>query len=159
MNDFGQPGNVHLKGPSWWMCVCCWVEVLFDEVEVEEVVVRRGARCFLEMCPVRAASEAKSAESQSCQLHLVTPLVRWRAFKCFLRSVPVAKLAPQTVPQGMIHWQAREVLGAFTAKSRSDVVLKASLGGSVEVIGLGSGFGVAVKSMELAVLNGGTGPC
>src|SRR6201999_2333408 len=103
-------------------CVCLlWCLCVAEEVNME-------ARGFFEMCPVKAASEAKSAESQSCQWHFVTPLTRWTDFRCLFRSVPVAKEAPQTVPHGMSHWHEREVLGADTAERRSCVSFKGSVG-------------------------------
>ena len=91
-----------------------------------------AARCFLDMWPVSAASEAKSAAAQSCQWHLVTPLTRCTDFTCFLRSVPVAKEAPQTVPHGMSHLHDRDVLEAVTAERRSLVVCKGSAVGAAD---------------------------
>lgn len=154
MNDLVQPGKVHLKRPSLLLVVVtvgCDVVVAWPSgpiivvvVVVLVVEVVSGARCFFEMCPVRAASEAKLALSQDCQLHLVTPLIRWIVFRCFLRSVVEAKLAPQTVPQGMIHWHAREVEGAEMADRRALVSVSGPSGGEVGVGGVGMG----VESMD-----------
>jgi alkylation response protein AidB-like acyl-CoA dehydrogenase len=103
-----QPGNEHLNGPPSPPALAFAVlDVPSAFVALDEGVAAEaasiGARCFLEMWPVSAASEANVAESQDCQEHLVTPLTRWTAFRCFLRSVAEAKDAPHTVPQGMSH--------------------------------------------------------
>jgi len=139
MKDFVQPGNVHLKGPSSVAQGCSILEPsgpITVVVEFEAVEIN-GAKCFLDMCPVKAASEAKLALSQPCHPHLTTPLMRWTLFKCFLRSVAEAKLAPHTVPQGIIHWQAREVGGADTADNRALVSLSAPSDIGVGVGGVG----------------------
>ena len=109
-------------------------------------MVRKDARCFLDICPVKAASDAKSGESQSCHWHFVTFLIKCTDLRCFFRSAPVAKEAPQTVPQGMIHWQDRDVLGMSMAERRSCVVLRASVAVAARGFLLGCLLGVVANS-------------
>jgi hypothetical protein len=98
MKDLVQPGKVHLKGRE------AVVVVELGSAEVEASVLRRDERCFLEICPVRAASEPNVAV-QSFQAQVVVPFGQCVDLRCFLRSVIVAKVAEQVVPQGMSHWQ------------------------------------------------------
>ena len=91
MNDLPQLGWGQGKGRSG------------EDVLVEEGL---GRRCFLEMWPVRAASEANDAV-QLDQAQVVVPFV-WTDLRCFLRSVVLAKVAEQVEPQGMSHWQVRD---------------------------------------------------
>lgn len=160
MKLFVQPGNVHLKGPPSQVAALrpetVDTEVLADEVEDEfcseeaeeeaaaaaaAAAASIGARCFLEICPVSAASEVNVADSHPCQAHLVTPLTRWTALRCFLRSVAEANDAPHTVPHGMSHWHAREVGGAETAERRSAVLDSGVSVGWVRVCGSCFGTG------------------
>ena len=158
MKDLGQPGYVHLNGPSFPVIVipdAVWAVLLaIEDVDVES----NGARCFLEMWPVSAGSEANGSASQPCQAHFSTPFTRCTVFRCFFRSVVVAKEALQTVPHGMSHGQAREVLGAETAVRRPWVVVRGSGGGGCgwEV---GFGVGVAMKSRVVDAGNAGRGIC
>lgn len=85
MNDLEQPGKVHLKGPL---------------SSVPEAI------CFLETCPVKAASEANLA-SQPCHEQLNTALTTCTALRCLLRSAVVANEALHMVPHGMSQWHIR----------------------------------------------------
>lgn len=62
-----------------------------------------------------------------------------------MRSVAEAKLAPQTVPHGMIHWQERDVAGAERADKSALVSVNGPSG--IEV-GVG-GVGIGVESSEV----------
>lgn len=68
----------------------------------------RSVKCFFEMWPVRAASDAKLAE-QSIHEHSVVPLKQCAALMCFLRSALEANEAEHMFEHGMIHWQIFEL--------------------------------------------------
>jgi hypothetical protein len=116
MNDLVQPGNVHLKGPlcgsgACELAVCGCVDEDVDGVWDEEAfaVEMAAARCFLEMWPVRAASEL-NVDVHPPQAQVKIPLVQCAALRCFLRSVIEAKEAEHVLPQGISHWQTRSVV-------------------------------------------------
>lgn len=117
MNDLLQPGNVHFQGNSSPFVVLLFPFELspppragefLSLFEDDEFVFAayNGARCFLEICPVNAASVANEAVHEEPQRHVTVPFKeRWLFFTCFFRSSVRANVWPQIEPQGISHWQ------------------------------------------------------